>query len=348
MTSSPAAIVPITLTVNGRTGLTLWAPPWEDEDGDEWQGFLGDGAKILLYPSTAELASFVASGDENDLSDHPAWGQVLKATPDELKPSSEDRYDLDAVYEWAGGEADPIHVSALADVVDMVDKIADSCDDGILRRLIEGTQEYADLLDEDNSYQGKDGRKRWSELGDTIADTWERAIKRVEDWLNWQGDFSETEFDDDQGVWERMGAEPITLRLPDATWLTVRADVVENADDTQSETTVEFLGEDQQVVVFTEVADLARFCRTATHHKLVKLQWWEELRDLEDDAFAPSADATYDLRKPSGAGADLLRELADFCNLDADTGVLDGPNVDRDDWNALVAEVSTCFRDESS
>ena len=45
-----AAIVPITLTVNGRIGLTLYAPPWEDEDGEEWQGFLGDGAKILLYP----------------------------------------------------------------------------------------------------------------------------------------------------------------------------------------------------------------------------------------------------------------------------------------------------------
>ena len=53
MSTPSAAIVPITLTVNGRIGLTLYAPPWEDEDGEEWQGFLGDGAKILLYPSTA-------------------------------------------------------------------------------------------------------------------------------------------------------------------------------------------------------------------------------------------------------------------------------------------------------
>ena len=50
--SQDGAIIPITLTVNGRTGVTLYAPPWEDEDGEEWQGFLGDGAKILLYPGT--------------------------------------------------------------------------------------------------------------------------------------------------------------------------------------------------------------------------------------------------------------------------------------------------------
>ena len=86
MTSSPdAAIIPITLTVNGRIGLTLWAPPWEDEDGDEWQGFLGDGAKILLYPGTKELAEFIASGVENDLSDHPAWGRVQQLPPDQLR-----------------------------------------------------------------------------------------------------------------------------------------------------------------------------------------------------------------------------------------------------------------------
>jgi hypothetical protein len=39
-----ASIIPITLTINGRTGLTLWAPPWEDDEGEEWQGFLGDGS----------------------------------------------------------------------------------------------------------------------------------------------------------------------------------------------------------------------------------------------------------------------------------------------------------------
>ena len=51
----------------------------------------------------------------------------------------------------------------------------------------------------------------------------------------------------------------------------------------------------------------------------------------------------YDLRKPSSGGAELLRDLADFCGLDADTDVLDGPTVDRDDWAELITEVRTCL-----
>ena len=342
MTSSAAAIVPITLTVNDRTGLTLWAPPWEDADGEQWQGFLGDGRKILLYPSTDELATFIASGEENDLSDHPAWGQILKATPEDLRPSSEDHYDLDQVYEWASGDPDPVHVSALANVVDMVAKIADCCDDGALRRLVENTPEYAELVDEDVSYQGREGRKRWSELGDMIADSWERAIKRVEDWLSWQGDFTNSEFNEEETLWERVGAEPIGLKFADATYYTVRADVADDPNSDEVETA--FIGGDDEVAVFTEVADLARYCRTAKDHRLVKLEWWTELADEEDDdAFAPDDDAMFDLRKPSAAGAGVLRELAAFCGLEADTDILDAASIDRDDWTDLVTEVRTCL-----
>jgi hypothetical protein len=345
MTSSHAPIVPITLTVSGRTGLTLYAPPWEDEDGEEWQGFLGDGSKILLYPNTNELAAFIASGEENDLSDHPGWGQVLKVTPDELRPGPDDHYDLDAVYEWAGDEPDPVHVSALANVVDMVGRIADCCDDGALRRLVEGTPAYAELVDEEISYQGKDGRKRWNELGDIIAESWERAISRVDSWLSWQGDFTVTDFAEEETLWERIGAQPIKIILPDATYLTVRADIpVDAAGD---EVEVAFIGGEDTVAVFTEVEGLARYCRTAREHKLLKLEWWGELADEQDDEmFAPDEDASYDLRKPSGSGADLVRELAEFCSLDADLDVLDSPSIDRDDWRELISEIESCFRQE--
>jgi hypothetical protein len=347
MTSPHAPIVPITLTVNDRTGLTLYAPPWEDEDGDEWQGFLGDGAKILLYPSTAELAAFIASGEENDLSDHPGYGQVLKATPDDLRPTADDHYDLDQVYEWAGSEPDPVHVSSLANVVDMVGRIADCCDDGALRRLIEGTPAYAELVDEEVSYQGKDGRKRWNELGDEITESWERAVARVDSWLRWEGDFTTTEFGEDESLWARIGAEPITIVLGDARYLTVRGDVAIDAEGDETEAAFIGAGDDgaKTVAVFTEVADLARYCRTAKGHRLVKLEWWSELADEEDDAaFAPAEDAVYDLRKPNAPGAELLQELAAFCGLDADTDVLEGPSIDRDDWNELVTEVRSCLQ----
>jgi hypothetical protein len=334
--SGDAAIVPITLTVNGRIGLTLYAPPWEDEDGEEWQGFLGDGSKILLYPGTRELAAFVVTGEENDLSDHPAWGYIQKLTPDELRPGGEDAYDLDAVYDWASGEPDPVHVSALANVVDMVGRIADCCDDGKLRSLIEGTPAYAELVDDEVSYHGKEGRRAWNELGDVIAETWERAIGYVDKWLSWQGDFSASDLGAET-VWDRVDAEPIAIQLTDVTYLTVRGFIPE---DTEDDATAAFIGTGDSVAVFTDVADLARYCRVAQEHALVQLEWWSELAEVEDDAvFTPGLDATYDLRKPSARGAELVRELIAFCALDLDTSVLDEASIDRDDWQELLAEV---------
>jgi hypothetical protein len=343
MTSSlgDAAIVPITLTVNGRIGLTLYAPPWEDEDGEQWQGFLGDGAKIILFPGTRDLADFIASGEENDLSDHPAWGYVQKLTPEDLRPGGDDAYDLDAVYEWASGEADPVHVSALANVIDMVGRIADCCDDGALRRLVEGTPAYAELVADEVSYHGKEGRRAWNELGDTIADSWERAIGYVEKWLSWRGDFSASDLESET-VWDRVDAEPITIRVPEGTYFTVRGFV---PPDTEDEAAAAFIGGEDTVAVFTEVADLARYCRTAKDHALVKLEWWSELAEVEDDeVFAPGLDATYDLRKPSAHGAELIRQLVAFCHLeDIDLSVLDGPSIDRDDWRDVLDQVISCF-----
>jgi hypothetical protein len=343
--SLDASIIPITLTVNGRIGLTLWAPPWEDDEGEEWQGFLGDGSKILLYPNTRELAQFIASGEENDLSDHPAWGRVLKLTPDDLRPSGEDAYDLDEVYTWAAGEPDPVHVSSLANVVDMVANIADCCDDGALRGLVVNTPDYAELVDEDNSYQGKDGARRWSELGDTIAETWERAITRVESWCSWQGDFSDTDLEAET-VWDRVGAEPIELIFADATYLTVRGYVTSKRKSGGTHTA--FLGSEGEIVVFHELVDLAEYCRRAEGHDLIKLEWWSELAEQEDDEiFAPSLDATYDLTKPNTKAAEVVRELVAFCDLEAEEADLEDP-IDKVTWASIVAEIETCLLPEDT
>jgi hypothetical protein len=237
-----------------------------------------------------------------------------------------------------------VHVSALADVVDMVGKIADSCDDGALRRLIEGTPAYAELVDEDVSYQGKDGRRRWNELGDTIAETWERAMARVESWLSWRGDFSTSNLGAST-IWERVGAEPIEMRLPDARFLTVRGYLPAETEDEGGEAV--FLGVGDTVSVFRDVSSLAAYCRSDSDTRLHKLEWWDELREVDDDElFTPGLDASYDLRRPSSAAAELLRELVAFCNLDLDVSLLDSPSVDRDDWRDLVAEVRTCFEPE--
>jgi hypothetical protein len=356
-----ASITPITLTINGRTGLTMWAPPWEDEDGEEWQGFLGDGSKILMFPSAEELSAFISTSDENDLSDHPAWPSVRKLVPAQLRPGGDDAYDLDEVYTWAAGEPDPVHVSALANVVDMVANIADCCDDGALRALVSGTPAYEELVDDDVSYHGRDGRKRWVELGDVIATTWERAIARVDQWLSWQGDFDNNDLDAET-IWDRVGAEPIEIVLTDATYLTVRGYGAHTGEDIATtmaadpdlrseDDDVLFLGHDGNLIVFHHAAGLAEYCRVATGHDLVRLERWTELaEDDNDDIFTPAPGASFDLRVPSEKALDLVAELLDYCDLDADLDLLgdisDAAKIDRKAWDAVVAEIETCLQPE--
>ena len=343
MTSSltDAAIVPITLTVNGRIGLTLYAPPWEDEDGEEWQGFLGDGAKILLYPGTRELADFIASGEENDLSDHPAWGYVQKLTPDELRPGGEDAYDLDAVYEWASGEPDPVHVSALANVVDMVGR-----DRRLLRRRRAApTRRGHPVLCRTGRRrrqlprQGRPTRMERARRHDRRLVGARHRLRRplavVAGRLLGERSRERDRLGPRRRRADRDPGSPMspTSRCAASSPKTLRSKRAQRSSAAMT-----------TVAVFTEVADLAHYCRTAKDHRLVKLEWWSELADVEDDAvFTPGLDANYDLRKPSGRGADLLRELIAFCHLDIDTSVLDGSSIDRDDWRDVLDEVVTSF-----
>ncbi len=340
--STSGSIVPITLTVNGRIGLTLWAPPWEDDDGEEWQGFLGEGSTILVFPSADALADYVEEvteqDRETDLSDHPGWEDVVDWPIAQFRAGPEDHYDLDAVFGWAGDAPDPITVSAVGSVVEMVAEIAECCDDGILKALVNGTPEYVDVQDEDTSYSGREGQKAWDDLGDVVAANWERAIARVDKWLEWRGDFSATDLGAET-AWDKVGAEPIELVLPERTVLTVRG---------EREGEMLFLGGDETIAVFETVAGLARYCRDAQEHELTKLEFWDEIRDedeVPDDRFRPGLGSSFDLRTPNSRAGVLLLELMDFCGLEADENDLAEP-ADPDAWAAAVQELDGCLQIE--
>jgi len=78
--AADASVVPIRLTLDGRTGVTLWATPWE-EDGEEWQAFLGAGQHVLVFGTAEEMVAHLHSGEENDLTDHPRWKDLLAQLP---------------------------------------------------------------------------------------------------------------------------------------------------------------------------------------------------------------------------------------------------------------------------
>ncbi|WP_369131115.1 hypothetical protein [Modestobacter roseus] len=212
------SIVPIALTLDDRTGYTLWAPPWE-EDGEEWQAFLGstvdvpadlndddpeDGvtkAVVHLFPSPAALAAFCRTSTDHDLADHPVWPVVAGLDAGDLTPDEDHRFDLDGVYDVVAENPDRWAVDELAAVVDVVGRIAECCDT---------TDDEDDLLDDDETefesvaelvarpevaalplgvqaFLGRTGEESWQRLGTAIDELWEDVLEELDDHLDWTG-----------------------------------------------------------------------------------------------------------------------------------------------------------------
>jgi hypothetical protein len=184
--AADASVVPIRLTLDGRTGVTLWATPWE-EDGEEWQAFLGAGQRVLVFGTAEEMVAHLHSGEENDLTDHPRWKDLLQLAPGELEPDDDYVFDLDGAYELALSDPDPYTVSELSDLVDLVQRVAEVCDDGTLLRLVEETPEFAELLSDDASFTGAEGEERWTRVGAVVERSWERLLERFGRLIEWRG-----------------------------------------------------------------------------------------------------------------------------------------------------------------
>jgi hypothetical protein len=375
---SEASVVAIRLTLDGRSGVTLWATPWL-QDGEEWQAFLGSGRRVLVFADPAGLADFLRSGAENDLTDHPSWRTLQRLAPEQLEPEEGYDFDLDGVYDLAAEDPDPFTVSELSDLVDIVQRIAECCDDGTLLRLVEETPEFAGLLADDVSYSGADGEERWTELGQALDRSWELVVDRLGELVEWRGtaevgDQEETTeqagIGEEAGVpgrtggrdeaeesgergqrgdaedeepadtaWAEAGIVPIEVTLPTGIGYTLRTYV----DDEPR-----FLGTDLTVDMFATTAGLLAFCRTEDQHDLANLDTWSVIRDAEDDALqiAPAEEETYDLTAPGAEAIELARDLADYCQLAGVEEALAGRSAETgvsfDVWVAAIAEIASC------
>jgi len=201
MPSFADPIVAVRLHSEGHSGITLYAPPWEDSDGEEWQGFLGDGSKIVLLGTADELNTWLGDNPDHDLADHPSWPSFESKGKRALEPAEDADFDLGAVFELAADAPDEDTVTRLADLVDMATRIADCCEDGMLRATLTGTGEYVQLVSGEFDYtDGKAGATEWSRLGEAFAANWDRALGRIDSWLRWEGssaEVSERSDDDD-------------------------------------------------------------------------------------------------------------------------------------------------------
>ncbi len=213
------SIVPIALTLDDRTGYTLWAPPWE-EDGEEWQAFLGttEGsaaggrAVVHLFPTPAALAAFCRSSTDHDLADHPVWPVVQGLGAADLTPDDDHRFDLDGVYDVAAEHPDRWAVEELAATIDMVSRLAECLDtsgededdaggddrdddqatddaDGQFEAVAElvGRPEIGSLGLGLDAFAGRSGEDAWAGVGGALDELWEDVVAEIDAHLDWTG-----------------------------------------------------------------------------------------------------------------------------------------------------------------
>jgi hypothetical protein len=212
------SIVPIALTLDDRTGYTLWAPPWE-EDGEEWQAFLGTTVEVRadindddpdspvptavvhLFPSPAALAAFCRASTDHDLADHPVWPVVAGLGAADLTPDDDHRYDLDGVYDVAAENPDRWAVEELAATVDIVSRLAECLDaaDADDDDLADDETEFeavAELVAKPeigslglgaDAFAGRSGGDAWLGVGGALDELWEDVVEELGEHLDWTG-----------------------------------------------------------------------------------------------------------------------------------------------------------------
>ena len=149
-------IVPIQLSLTAGDLVTLWAPRWR-EDGEEWEAFLGDDDALFAFPEVAQLAAFVRTAPEHDLTDHPAWSVVPDLTVAELTPQDTQRYDIVGVPELVAEDPDTWTIGELAEITDMVRSIADVCELDAVLEVLGAAPGFALLRQGTLPFAGREG-----------------------------------------------------------------------------------------------------------------------------------------------------------------------------------------------
>jgi len=290
-------IVPIQLSLTAGDLVTLWAPRWR-EDGEEWEAFLGDDDALFAFPEVAQLAAFVRTATEHDLTDHPAWSVVPDLTVAELTPQDTRRYDIVGVPELVAEDPDTWTISELAEITDMVRSIADVCElDGVLE-VLGAAPGFALLHQGTLPFAGREGARLWSQLVETVAERWDQVIDALDELVDTpevdakalaaaeeevtvvdeepppvtEAD-SDTEEEDEEeagGFWEGVGIDPIRITTRDGSVVTLRCYL----DDAPV-----FLGSGGTIEVFGSERALARWIAEdgATGHDLTAASTWPEI-----------------------------------------------------------------------
>jgi hypothetical protein len=173
-------IVPVRLGLTNGDLYTLWAPLWRD-GGDEWEAFLGKDDNLYGFESVADLAAFVRTNTDNDLTDHPKWQALGEANAHRLDPSEEHLHDLVGVPELVSEKPTEDSVTALRRTLQVVGAIGSVCELAPVSKLFNGNPVLATLGGGLESYKGRAGRKRWADIEAAIDRNWDKVLDAIDE-----------------------------------------------------------------------------------------------------------------------------------------------------------------------
>jgi len=175
-----ADIVPIRVGLTKGDLYTLWAPRWRDS-GDEWEALLGKDDDLYGFESAADLVAFVRTNSDNDLTDHPAWEALTQANAHSFDPPEERRYDLIGVQELLSEKPTEESVSTLHRTLAIVSSIGSVCELSTVTKFFNGNPVLGSLGAGIDTFSGRSGRKRWSEIGAVIGRSWDNVVDAIDE-----------------------------------------------------------------------------------------------------------------------------------------------------------------------
>ena len=175
-----ADIVPIRLGLTKGDLYTLWAPRWRDA-GDEWEALLGKDEDLYGFESVADLVAFVRTDSDNDLTDHPSWEALTSSNAHRFDPPEERQYDLIGVQELVAEKPSEDSVATLHRTLAIVSSVGSVCELPAVTKFFNGNPVLGSLGAGIDTFAGRSGRKRWSEIAAVIGRGWDNVVDAIDE-----------------------------------------------------------------------------------------------------------------------------------------------------------------------
>ena len=175
-----AELVPVRLGITAGDLYTLWAPRWRDS-GDEWEAFLGKDEDLFAFESVADLAAFVRTDSDNDLTDHPGWARLKTANAHTLEPTEKRRADLIAVEELLAEKPTEESIAQLANTLAVASSIGTVCELPAVTRFFNGNPSLGLVAGGMEQFAGRAGQKRWNGIAEIVARSWDDVIAAIDE-----------------------------------------------------------------------------------------------------------------------------------------------------------------------